>query len=345
MTRLRQAYLDVSPGEARGVVTLDGRPERLLIARDGDLEVQRLGALAVARVRRIERGLNSAFLDLGSGPDAILPLTGHAKALTDGMAVEVEIVAESRRGKGAVARLGGPAEGSPRLIAPGPALVDRLRAWAPEASPIEGVIARDAADVAEDQALAVEHGLPGGGSIAIESTRALVAVDVDLGARSGGGDAARRMLGANLSALKETARLLRLKALGGLVVIDLAGRGQDGPALLAAAKAAFAPDDPGVSLGPVNRFGALTLALPHRWRPIRDLLLDDLGLPTPRTVAHRLVRALDRQGRADPGGRYVGVCAPEVAEAAEPWVAALGPRFHIKAELGRGAPDTDIRAL
>ena len=35
MSARRQAYLDASPGEVRGVVTLDGRPERLLIARDG----------------------------------------------------------------------------------------------------------------------------------------------------------------------------------------------------------------------------------------------------------------------------------------------------------------------
>jgi Ribonuclease G/E len=219
-----------------------------------------------------------------------------------------------------------------------------LKLWAPDATPVEGVAARDAADLAEVQALAVEHSLPGGGSIAIEPTRALVAVDVDLGARQGG-DAARRTLGANLAALKEAARLLRLKSLGGLVVIDLAGRGQDGPALSAAAKAAFAPDEPGVSLGPVNRFGALTLALPHRWRPAADTLLDDEGAASVRTVAHRLARALERQGRADPGGRFAGVCSPEVAGEAAPWIAALGPRFSIVAELGRARASTDIRAL
>lgn len=343
MSGRRQAYLDRSPGEVRGVVTLDGRPERLLIARDGDIEAQRLGARVIARVRRIDHGLATGFLDLGEGPDAVLPLTGHAKALTEGMAVEVEIAAEARRGKGAVARLEGPAQGPPRLVAPGPTLTDQLAQWAP-GSPVEGAAAREAADEAEAQALAVEHGLPGGGSIAIESTRALVAVDVDLGARAGP-DAGRRMLAANLSALKETARLLRLKGLGGLVVVDLAGRGQDGPALLAAAKAAFAPDDPGVSLGPVNRFGALTLALPHRRTRAADILLDEAGGATPRTLAHRLVRALEREGRGDPGGRFAAVCAPEVAEAARPWVAALGPRFHLQAELGRLAQDTDIRPL
>jgi Ribonuclease G/E len=341
MTGRRQAFLDASPGETRAVVTLDGRPERLLIVRDGDIEAQRLGARVLARVRRIERGLASAFLDMGEGPDAVLPLAGHARALVEGSAVEVVVIAEARSGKGAVVRLDGPGEGPPRLLAAGPGLAKRLAAWT-DAPPVEGPAARDAADLAEAQALAVEHGLPGGGSIAIESTRALVAVDVDLGARLGA-DAARRTLGANLAAIKEAARLLRLKALGGLVVIDLAGRGQDGPALLAAAKAAFAPDEPGVSLGPISRFGTLTLAVPHRDRPLTEILLDDDRLPTPRTVAHRLVRAMERQGRADPGGRIAGVCSVEVAAQARPWVAALGPRFSLQEEVGRARLDTDIR--
>ena len=40
---VRRAFLDRSPGETRGVVLLDGRPERLLIVRDGDA-TPRLGA-------------------------------------------------------------------------------------------------------------------------------------------------------------------------------------------------------------------------------------------------------------------------------------------------------------
>jgi hypothetical protein len=36
----RRAYLDTTPGEIRGVVTLDGRPEHLMLARDDDLRGQ-----------------------------------------------------------------------------------------------------------------------------------------------------------------------------------------------------------------------------------------------------------------------------------------------------------------
>ena len=41
------------------------------------------------------------------------------------------------------------------------------------------------ADAAEEQALTEAHVLPGGGVLVIEPTRALVAVDVDLGPRKG----------------------------------------------------------------------------------------------------------------------------------------------------------------
>ena len=68
----RALFLDEGFGERRGVVTLDGRPERLLIERDGSGSA-RLGARFVARVTRIDRASALAFLDLGS-EEAVLNL-------------------------------------------------------------------------------------------------------------------------------------------------------------------------------------------------------------------------------------------------------------------------------
>ena len=296
----RRLYLDRGPGETRGVVTLDGRPERLLIARAGDLAVQQHGARVVTRIARLDRSLASLFLDLGAGPQAIAALT---PGLAEGAAVEVEIAAEARADKGASARLIGPAEGPPRLLTAAPALADRLAAFAPGAPVTEGVDARDAADVAQDAALAISHPLPGGGSIAVEATRALAAVDVDLGGRSG--DARRIARAATLTAVAEAARVLRLKGLGGLVVIDLIGRGHDGVALSAAAKAAFAPDEPGVSIGPISRFGAFELALPRRWRPLAEILCGADGRLSAQSRGLALLRGLERAANADPGARMV----------------------------------------
>jgi Ribonuclease G/E len=340
----RLAYLDIGPGETRGVVTLDGRPERLLIVRDGDCAVQALGAQVVARVTAVEKAQALAFLDLGEGAPAILNLGGEVGAIVRGAAISVEIRAEARAGKGASVRYVGTAEGAPRLVSPGPGIADRLTALAKSESCITGQDARALADTAQDEAVLAAYPLKGGGTLHVELTRAFVALDVDLGAGTGA-EAKLATRAANLAALNEAARVLRLKGLGGLAIIDLIGRGHDAPALLAAARAAFAADA-GAAFGPVSRFGLLEFTIPRRERPVLERLLDAAGEPTVETTALRLVRALEREALADPGGRFTGLAAPEVAAAAAAPLAALtartGPRLNLRAEPGRARGAIEI---
>jgi ribonuclease E len=61
--------------------------------------------------------------------------------------------------------------------------------------------------------------LPGGGSIVIDPTEALVAIDVNSG-RTKGGSGEETALNTNLEAAREVARQLRLRDIGGLVVVD-----------------------------------------------------------------------------------------------------------------------------
>ena len=330
--RGRALYVDKGFGETRGVVLLRGRPERLLVERDGEPPEQVLGARVCARVRRVDRTLNLAFLDLGEGPDAVAAVSRDLP-LVEGAAVEVEITAEARAwaGKGAAVRVLGPAEGpAPRLLAPPPPLDERLQAFAPRVRVIRGPEAREAADEAQAEALATVHALPDGGTLAVEPTRALVAIDVDVGARQGA-DSKRVSRAANLAAIAETARLLRLKGLGGLVVVDLAGRGHDGDALGRAAREAFHPDQPGVALGPISRFGTFELVKPWRERPVAERLCEAPGRLSPHTVALQAARALEREGRAASGARLRVQAAPDVVSALEtlraPLVERLGPRF------------------
>ncbi len=343
----RQIFLDRSPGETRGVLMLDGAPERLIIRRAGDDEQPSLGARFAAVIASVEPSLSTAFLDLGAGAQAILPFKPEARPAR-GEVVEVEIRAEARRGKLAVARWLGPAEGPARRLAPAPGVSEILKSLSPEAELVTGVAAREAADAAEAEALDVIHPLPGGGSLAIEPTRALTAVDVDLGERKGA-DAKRVTRAANLAAIALTARLLRLKSLGGIVVLDLAGRGHDGRALLAAARAAFAPDNPGVAIEPVNRFGALTLSLPRRTRPVAELLCREDGALSDRSLAQRLVRRLEAEAQAQPGARLSARCAPPVAAVARPLVAklaeTLGARFTLDADPARGRDTFEVAAV
>ena len=346
----RRIYLDRSIGETRGVVTLDGRPERLLVRRDDDDPRLMLGARLLARVASLEPALGTAFLDLG-GAEAILPFRTDARPVR-GQAIQVEIRAEPRRGKLAVARVipgdassGG--EGAPRLLDGPTDVAAQLQALVHDAKLVTGSEAREVADAAEAEALEVLHPLPGGGQIAIEPTRALTAIDVDLSDRKGG-DAKRLTRQANLAALGMAARLLRLKGLGGIVVMDLVGRGHDGAALLAAARAAFGPDNPGVSIGPVGRFGTMELSLPRRIQPIMERLCREDGAPSDRTLAQRLIRRLQAEAAAAPGRRLVATCAPNVAAAAAPLAVALreqiGARFAISPDPAWPRARLDVAA-
>lgn len=332
----RSLYLDVGIGETRGVVTLDGRPERLLIHRDGDVEALRLGARSAARVRKVEPAFASAFLDLGGGLEAMTAFKPDARP-GEGQLLEVEIRTEPRAGKLATARILGAAEGEIGLRAPAPSIAEQLLTIVRDVEISEGRDARAAADEAESEILQIVHELPGGGNVAIEPTRALVAIDVDLGERKGS-DAKRVTRQANLAALSTSARLLRLKGLGGIVVMDLVGRGHDANALLNAARAAFAPDNPGVAIGAVSKFGTMEMTIPRRTRPVGEILGESGRTLSDRTLALRLIRRLQDEAAAQGGARFIARCAPDVARAAEPLGAALaqriGARFRIEGQDG-----------
>jgi Ribonuclease G/E len=327
----RKLYLDEAPGERRGVVTLAGAPERLLVERGGD-SYPRLGDRYAARVLRVEKGTGLASLDLGEAGRGALRLKADRAPPVEGQMLEVSVSIEPQGNKAAVLHAAGPADGPVRRLGDSLSLEDRLRAFAPDATLLGGREARAMADEAQAAALAVEHPLPGGGSIAIEQTRALTAIDVDLGSGAGR-DPKRAARQANMAALSEAARLLRLKALGGLVVIDLVGRGHDGTALTRAAQAAFGADQPGVVIGPVTKFGTLDLALPRRWRPLADTLSQPGGGANTATLGLQLLRAIEREGRADPGGRLLARADPESAAAAQALANILAERIGLRFEI------------
>ena len=62
--------------------------------------------------------------------------------------------------------------------------------------------------------------LPSGGSIVIDRTEALTAIDINSARATKGGDIEQTALNTNLEAADEIARQLRIRDLGGLVVID-----------------------------------------------------------------------------------------------------------------------------
>jgi len=325
-----EVFLDVIPGETRGVIARDSRCEHLLIQRDSDIPQQRLGARSIGRVVGIDPGLNGAFVDLG-GPKGFLPL-GKIHDLQQGGKIEVVVTAEPREQKTVVLRLIGKGEGEARLLEPGEDVARSLARLAPGVEPVTGLEALLAVREAEEEALARTAQFPSIGlDLSIERTRALIAIDMDH-APQPGRDARKGRRQANLAGLHEAARLLALRRWGGLVAIDLIGAGQDVEAVMAAARAAFGRD-PDVVFGPINRFGVLMLSLPWRSTPIEEILNGPDGRPSLATRAIAIVRQLKTALLSDTTiPRLTARCEPAEAAAAAPLVARLGPRAHIIAD-------------
>ena len=110
--------------------------------------------------------------------------------------------------------------------------------------------------------------LPSGGAIVIDHTEALVSVDVNSGRSTKGADIEETALRTNLEAADEIARQLRLRDLGGLIVIDFidmdAGKNQrDVESRL---RDALHHDRARVQMGKISRFGLLELSR-QRLRP------------------------------------------------------------------------------
>ena len=75
-------------------------------------------------------------------------------------------------------------------------------------------------DQAVDQIYSKKVTLPHGGSIVVEQTIALVAIDVNSGKYTEGGDAETTAYRTNMEAAVEISRQLRLRDLGGVIIID-----------------------------------------------------------------------------------------------------------------------------
>ncbi|TXS89067.1 ribonuclease E [Parahaliea maris] len=110
--------------------------------------------------------------------------------------------------------------------------------------------------------------LPSGGSIVIDPTEALVSIDINSARATKGSDIEDTALQTNLEAADEIARQLRLRDMGGLVVIDfidmLAARNQR--AVENRMRDALAIDRARVQVGRISRFGLLEMSR-QRLRP------------------------------------------------------------------------------
>jgi len=110
--------------------------------------------------------------------------------------------------------------------------------------------------------------LPSGGAVVIDHTEALVAIDVNSAQSTRGSDIEETALRTNLEAADEVARQLRLRDLGGLIVIDFIDMedARNQRAVEQRLKEALHHDRARVQMGKISRFGMMELSR-QRLRP------------------------------------------------------------------------------
>ncbi|GGF80945.1 ribonuclease E [Alteromonas lipolytica] len=133
--------------------------------------------------------------------------------------------------------------------------------------------------------------LPSGGSIVIDPTEALTSIDINSARATKGGDIEETALNTNLEAADEIARQLRLRDLGGLVVIDFIDMTpvKHQREVENRIKDAVKPDRARVQLGRISRFGLLEMS---RQR-LRPSLGESAHNVCPRCSGHGTVRGTE----------------------------------------------------
>jgi len=119
-----------------------------------------------------------------------------------------------------------------------------------------------------ESAFTREVSLPSGGSIVIDHTEALVSIDINSARATKGSDIEETALNTNLEAADEIARQLRLRDLGGLVVIDFIDMGpsRNQREVENRLRDALKMDRARVQVGRISRFGLLEMSR-QRLRP------------------------------------------------------------------------------
>ena len=133
--------------------------------------------------------------------------------------------------------------------------------------------------------------LPSGGAIVLDHTEALVAVDVNSARATRGADIEQTALNTNLEAAEEIGRQLRLRDLGGLIVIDFidmeSGRNQR--EVENRLRDALRYDRARVQMGKISRFGLMELS---RQR-LRPSLGETAHQPCPRCHGTGHIRSIE----------------------------------------------------
>lgn len=133
--------------------------------------------------------------------------------------------------------------------------------------------------------------LPSGGSIVIDRTEALVSIDINSARATKGGDIEETAFTTNLEAADEIARQLRLRDVGGLIVIDFIDMTpiRNQREVEERIRNALSMDRARVQIGRISRFGLLEMS---RQR-LRPSLGESSQISCPRCLGQGTIRGIE----------------------------------------------------
>jgi len=142
-----------------------------------------------------------------------------------------------------------------------------------------------------ESAFSREVRLPSGGSLIFDHTEALLTIDINSSRSTSGGDIEETALNTNLEAAEEIARQLRIRDLGGLIVIDFIDmmNNRNQREVENCLRDQLKMDRARVQVGKISRFGLLEMS---RQR-LRPSLGEASNIPCPRCDGQGTIRGIE----------------------------------------------------
>ena len=163
--------------------------------------------------------------------------------------------------------------------------------------------------------------LPSGGWITIESTEALTAVDVNSGSFTASTGLEETSVKVNLEAADEIGRQVRLRGIGGLIVVDFIhiSEADNVAQVIEVLEESISKDHTPTQISPMSEFGLVEITRKRVRDPLAKLMSECCrscsGHGRKRTrdsVALEVMRRVERTAAAAPGKAIVVRAAPEV---------------------------------
>jgi ribonuclease G len=119
--------------------------------------------------------------------------------------------------------------------------------------------------------------LKSGGYLVVDETEALVAIDVNTGRHKGGRDQERSILQVNLEAAEEICRQLRLRNMGGLIVLDFIDMkaGRDRQQVQQRMRQGLRRDKAKTHILPISQLGLMEMTRQRHSESVRSAVYDD----------------------------------------------------------------------